>query len=149
MQRPYLTVEPISWDRIAELNRWAAREGCGAVVTFVGVVRADRCGARTIQALRYDAYAEMAEQLIRHSVEEAMMRWSLTSAHIQHRLGLVDVGHPSVVVVVAAPHRDHAYAASQFLIERIKQHAPVWKREHYHDSTSQWMGQRMGPHAHV
>lgn len=134
----YLTTAPISWDRVAYLDRWVSHGGCGAVVTFVGVVRADRDGHRTVRALFYDAYARMAESLIGRLVEEARARWALDGAQIQHRVGLVEVGQISVVVVVAARHRAEAYAASQLLIEGIKHQAPIWKREFYDDGTSQW-----------
>ena len=155
----HLTTASISWDRVTALNQWASRDGCGAVVTFIGVVRADWDGRRAVQALFYDAYPEMAEPLIQRLANEARARWSLEGIGVQHRLGLVEVGQISVVVVVAAQHRDQAYAASQFLIERIKHDVPIWKREHYDDGTSQWMagapelldvaGPSGADHAHV
>ena len=135
----YLTTAPISWDRVAYLNRRASRDGGGAVVTFVGVVRADQDGRRVVRALFYEAYPEMAEPLIHRLVNDARARWALEGVQIQHRLGPVEVGHISVVVVVAAQHRAHAYAASQFLIERIKHDVPIWKREQYDDGTCQWI----------
>ena len=135
----HLVMTPIAWDRVTSVNRWAAHDGGGAVVTFVGIVRADRIGDRTVQALFYDAYPEMAERLIQRLVNEANARWSLEGVQVQHRLGLVEVGQISVAVVVVAQHRAQAYAASQFLIERIKRDVPIWKREHSDDGTSQWM----------
>ena len=150
----YLITTPISWDRVADLNRRASHDGCGAVVTFIGVVRKDMDGRRTVEALFYDAYPEMAEPLIQRLVHEANARWSLEGVAVQHRLGLVEVGRISVVVVVAAQHRAQAYAASQFLIERIKHDAPIWKREQYDDGTSQWVTGTpellgIADHAHV
>ena len=136
----YLINTPISWDHITYLNRWASHDGCGAVVTFVGVVRADRVRHHAVQALFYDAYPEMAEPLIHRLVNEANAQWSLQGVAVLHRLGLVEVGQISVVVVVAAQHRAQAYAASRFLIERIKHDVPIWKREQYDDGTSQWLG---------
>ncbi len=135
----YLTLAPISWERVVYLNRWAARDGCGAVVTFVGVVRADRSDHHVVQALCYEAYPDMAELLIQRLINEANVRWSLEGVAVQHRLGLVEVGHISVVVVVATQHRAQASTASQFLIERIKHDVPIWKREQYDDGTSQWI----------
>ena len=134
-----LTTAPIPWEGVTDLSRRASRAGCGAAVTFVGVVRADRVWGRAVRALCYDAYPEMAERLIQHLVDEANARWSLDGVRVRHRIGLVEVGQISVVVVVAAQHRAQAYAASQFLIERIKHDAPVWKRAHYDDGTSRWM----------
>ena len=135
----YLTTASISWDRVAYLNRWVSRGGCGAVVTFIGVVRADQDGHHVVRALFYEAYPKMAEALIHRLVNEAKARWSLEGVQVQHRLGLVEVGQISVVVLVAVQHRAQAYAASQFLIERIKHDVPIWKREQYEDGTSQWM----------
>lgn len=133
----HLTITPIVWDRVTYLNRWAAQNGCGAVVTFVGVVRPDRDGQRTVHALFYEAYPQMAEHLIQRLMDEARTRWLLDGVQIQHRLGLVEIGQTSVVVVVSARHRAQAYAASQFLIDGIKHEVPIWKREYYDDGTSQ------------
>lgn len=134
----YMTTAPIVWDRIAYLERSSAQRACGALVTFVGIVRGDRHGSRTVKALSYEAYAEMAEHEIDRSVSAANAQWSLETAQIQHRLGYVEVGQASVVIVVASPHRADAYAASQFLIEQIKHVAPIWKQELFDDGTSQW-----------
>ena len=135
----HLTTASISWDRVVYLNRVASRDGCGAVVTFVGVVRADQQAGRVVRALFYEAYLDMAEPLIRRLVDEAKAQWMLTGVQIQHRIGLVEVGQISVVVVVATQHRAQAYAASQFLVERMKHDVPIWKREQYDDGTSQWI----------
>ena len=134
----YLTTTRISWDRVAYLGRLAASHGCGALVTFVGIVRGDWQGSRQVRALFYDAYAEMAERQVERLIAEAQARWSLEMAAVQHRLGLVEAGGISVIIVVAAQHRAEAYAASQFLIERIKHEVPIWKREQYDDGASQW-----------
>ena len=135
----YLTAAPISWEHVADLHRWVLHGGCGAVVTFIGVVRADQDGDRLVSALCYEAYPEMAEPLLHRLVSEAQARWSLQGAQVQHRLGRVEVGQISLAVVVAAPHRAQAYAASRFLVEQIKHEVPVWKREQYNDGTSQWI----------
>lgn len=135
----YLTPAPISWDHVTDLNRWASHGGCGAAVTFVGVVRANQDGRRTVRGLGYEAYPEMAEPLMHRLINEARARWPLEGVQVQHRLGLVEVGQISVVVVATAQHRAQAYAASQFLVERIKHDVPVWKREQYEDGTSRWI----------
>ncbi len=155
---PSLTTQPISWDRLAYAERQTAQTPCGALVMFVGVVRGDRRGTRRVQALRYEAYPEMAEAQIDQLVVEAKARWMLDEVRILHRLGRVDIGQISVVVMVTAQHRDEAYAASRFLIEQIKHRVPIWKREQYHDGTSEWVSCREGAsstlepgdlHAHV
>ena len=105
----------------------------------MGVVRPDARPGRTVRALDYDAYPLMAERQLDQLVDMAKTRWPLDAVHLQHRLGVVEVGQISVVVVVAAPHRAEAYAASQFLIEQLKHRVPIWKRELYDDGTSQWV----------
>lgn len=133
-----MTTVPIARDRIAYFEQLAAQHGCGAVVTFVGIVRADREGGRTVKALSYEAYVEMAECQIDRLVAEVQARWPLEAVQIQHRLGFVEVGQIGVVIVVAAQHRAEAYAASRFLMEGIKHQVPIWKREFYSDGTSRW-----------
>lgn len=127
---PYLTTAPIEWDQIASMAQEASQDGCGAVVIFTGVVRADRVGEQTVQALCYEAYTEMAERLLQRYVERAKAAWPLTRVHLQHRLGVVETGQISVVAIVAARHRAEAYAGSRFLIERIKHDVPIWKQEY-------------------
>lgn len=129
----YLTAVPIDREDLASLEA-VAHGRTGAVVTFTGLVRADRQGSRTVTALDYEAYVPMAERQIEWLVADAQARWSLAAVHIRHRVGVVEAGHISVVVMVAAPHRAEAYAASQFLIERIKREVPVWKHECYNDA---------------
>ena len=132
MIAPYLTTQPIG-------SNVAVDGAGGALVTFVGIVRADACAGQRVRALDYEAHREMAERQLGRLVDEAKRRWPLDTVRIQHRLGIVEAGEASVVVAVAAPHRAEAYAASQFLIEHLKREVPIWKRELYDDGTSQWV----------
>ena len=132
MTSPHLTTQPIGSDV-------AAHGLSGALVTFVGIVRADVCAGRRVRALDYEAHREMAERQLERLVDATKQRWPLDTVRIQHRLGIVEAGEASVVVAVAAPHRAEAYAASQFLIEQLKRDVPIWKRELYDDGTSRWV----------
>ena len=132
MTSSYLTIQPIGSDV-------AAHGLSGALVTFVGMVRADARAGRVVRALDYEAHPDMAEQQFDRLVDEAKRRWPLGAVRIQHRLGVVEAGEASVVVAVAAAHRAEAYAASQFLIEGLKREVPIWKRELYDDGTSRWV----------
>ena len=136
----YLTRQAMTLDHLTMLESQAIPGAYGALVTFVGIVRADRINSRTVRALYYEACVDMAEQEIARLVAASKARWPLDAIEIQHRLGLVKLGQMSVMIVVAAKHRDEAYAASQFLIAQIKRQVPIWKREHYDDGTSQWAG---------
>ena len=133
MSACHLTTQPIGSDV-------AANDASGALVTFVGIVRADTCASRRVRALDYEAHREMAERQLERLVDAAKRRWPLDAVRIQHRLGIVEAGEASVVVAVAAPHRAEAYAASQFLIERLKRDVQIWKRELHDDGTSHWVG---------
>lgn len=124
-----LTSEPIEpGDAIAHLALPDARSG--ASVVFAGIVRADEADGRQVTALTYEAYEAMAESEINKLTALAASRWPVTHITVRHRVGRVEVGSIALLVVVASPHRAEAYAASQFIIERIKQDVPIWKHEH-------------------
>lgn len=146
---PFLTEQPISLEDLIPVQEGTARSGAGAVVTFLGIVRPDRQGNRRVRALTYEAYVEMAERRITQLVAQARAQWPLEAVQVRHRLGWVEVGKVSLAIVAAARHRAEAYAASRFLIEGIKRQAPLWKREHYEDGTSQWVGCAGSRHAYV
>ena len=136
----HLTRQPIVAEHLVESCALIGPPGHGAAVTFLGIVRADASGGRTVEALCYEAYEEMAEREIDGLVVAATVRWPGTAVRVQHRLGDIPVGQISVAIVAAAAHRPAAYAASRFLIEGIKRLVPIWKREQYDDGTSHWVG---------
>jgi len=126
MQRQ-LTVTKESIDEAALLSRRAISVGMGAVVCFLGVVRATEEN-ETIVALDYEAFQQMVErqfELIFRQIEE---RWPIESVRLVHRVGVVKVNEPSLWVEVVAPHRGEAFAACQFLIDEMKRVVPIWKR---------------------
>ena len=135
----HLTIEGLDEERVS-LEREALQQGGGALVGFTGIVRPDRYpDGRRVTALWYEAYAAMAELQLQHLIAQARAQWSLGTVQIRHRLGLVPAGRMSVVILVAAPHRREAFAASQFLLEGLKRDIPIWKREHYDDGTTAWV----------
>lgn len=103
---------------------------CGAVATFVGLVRNQNAG-RDVAWLDYEAYAPLAEKVFARIGEEAGGRWPAVRLAIHHRTGRVAIGEASVVIAAASPHRADAFAACRYAIERVKQIAPVWKHEHF------------------
>lgn len=111
---------------------------CGAVVTFVGTVRATNRG-REVVRLEYEAYPEMALRVFARIEEEARTRWPGTRLAIHHRVGTLEPGALSVVIAAASPHRADAFSAARHAIEELKKDAPIWKREHYRDG-SEWVG---------
>jgi molybdopterin synthase catalytic subunit len=108
----------------AELGKFGG--DVGGVVTFWGIVR-DREDGKTIHALDYTAYREMADHQFRKILAEAHQKWPVQRIRIIHRLGVVAVGEPSLLVRAEAAHRGEAFAAAQFIIDELKQRAPIWK----------------------
>jgi MoaE-MoaD fusion protein len=110
---------------------------CGAVVSFVGTVRATSHGKRVVR-LEYEAYPEMALRIFEQIAAQAGERWAARIA-IHHRTGALEPGEISVVIAAAAPHRADAFEACRHAIEALKKDAPIWKRELYQDGSS-WVG---------
>ncbi len=110
----------------------------GAIVNFLGVVR--QCGdCDDVVALELEHYPGMTEQSFLSIVEEATARWCLDAVKIVHRAGRVALGDAVVLVVVAAPHRGPAFDACEFLMDFLKAHAPLWKKEIHRDGTFRWV----------
>jgi MoaE-MoaD fusion protein len=114
-----VTADPLSVDALAGLVRNPA---AGAVVIFEGVTR-------EVEALEYEAYAEMAEEKIATILAQVKELHGLTAIAAEHRVGRVPLSQPSVVVAASAPHRSEAFAGAREAIDRIKAEAPIWKKE--------------------
>ena len=113
-------------------------EQAGAIATFLGTVRAQSRG-RDVIALEYEAYMEMAEDVMAQIATEATERYDLCKVAITHRLGRVEVGETSVAIAVSAPHRQDALAACADVIDALKARVPLWKKELY-ESGEEWIG---------
>lgn len=111
----------------------------GALVTFTGVVR-NNFGGRATAYLEYEAYEPMAVKVLEQLAEEARAQWGTGAIAIHHRVGRLAIGDAAVVIVVAAPHRHAAFEAAEQIMDRIKQVAPIWKKEHWADGASEWVG---------
>lgn len=110
----------------------------GAAVTFEGCVRGTSRGG-TVQHLEYEAYPEMALIWLRRIARRALDEHGALRAVIHHRVGRVGVGEASVVIAVAAAHRNAAFAAARAIIEALKADVPIWKREVLTDGAV-WVG---------
>jgi molybdopterin synthase catalytic subunit len=109
----------------------------GAVVSFAGVAR-NHFGGRPTAFLAYEAYAEMARPVLEQIAEEARARWPIGKVAVHHRVGRLEIGETAVLVVVAAGHRHEAFQAAEYIMDRIKEIAPIWKREHWADGEAEW-----------
>jgi molybdopterin synthase catalytic subunit len=113
-------------------------ERAGAIASFVGTVRAHSRG-RDVIALEYEAYEEMAGDVMAEIAAEAEERYELCKVAITHRLGRVEPGETSVAIAVSAPHRQDALAACADVIEALKARVPLWKKELY-EGGEEWIG---------
>lgn len=110
----------------------------GASLLFLGVVR-DHNDGRAVGGVRYDAYEEMAAQVLSEIVAEAVRTAGTSRIAAVHRVGELEVGEVSVAIAVSSPHRAEAYEASRYIIEEIKKRLPVWKKERYSDGAEEWV----------
>jgi molybdopterin synthase catalytic subunit len=125
-----LSVEALTADVEASVR--TRGEGCGAVASFVGLVRATHQG-RAVTHLDYEAYDALALNVFSQIQAEAAERWPGAALGIAHRVGRLNVGEASVVIVAATAHRAEAFQVCRYAIERVKQIAPVWKHEFFED----------------
>lgn len=107
----------------------------GAILTFVGVVRKQSRGKEVLY-LEYEAYEEMAEKVLAEIGDEVKARWPIGQIAIHHRIGRLEIGEASLLVVVTSPHRKEAFEACHHAVERIKQILPMWKKEVWEDGSS-------------
>jgi MoaE-MoaD fusion protein len=136
-----LTCEPINRDAlIASL----LQPGDGGIVIFDGVVRDNSRGRRTLY-LDYEAYDEMAIDQMHKLARDAARRFAIDRVGIVHRLGRLQIGESSVVVVVTSAHRAAAFDACRWLIDTLKRTVPVWKKEHFADGAVWTEGEPFPP----
>jgi molybdopterin synthase catalytic subunit len=135
LPRLAITREPLSIDALgAEVEALArARgEGCGAVASFLGVVRGVHHG-RAVRYLEYEAFDTLAVKVFEQIDGEILEQWPAAVLGLRHRVGRLAIGEASVAIAVATPHRAGAFQACRYAIERVKQIAPIWKHEFFED----------------
>lgn len=125
-----VVADPLSLDGLMEAVREAHCGGLGAVASFAGLVRAENLG-RAVTHLDYEAYEPLAVKSFARIADEAAAEWPDATVGVHHRVGRVDIGEASIVIVAVSAHRAAAFAACRYVIERVKQIAPVWKHEHF------------------
>jgi molybdopterin synthase catalytic subunit len=112
--------------------------GCGAVASFTGIARDDG----GVTAIELEHYPAMTEASLVALMEIAFSRWPLLGGVIIHRVGIIRVGEPIVLVGTASSHRAGALDACAFLIDCLKTDAPFWKKEHFADGSTLWVDAR-------
>jgi MoaE-MoaD fusion protein len=130
-----VTEEPLSLEAaVAEV----ADERAGGIATFTGTVRRQSRG-HEVRHLEYEAYAEMAEDVMAQLAADLLGAHDLCAVAIHHRVGRLEIGEASVVIAVSAPHRQDALAACREAIDRLKETVPLWKKEVY-EGGEEWIG---------
>lgn len=124
---PLISITRERLDRDA-LVAAVSHPGAGGIVVFEGVVR-DNARGKQVRYLEYDVYPEMAVQQIREIVAEAERRWGVERVAVAHRIGRLEIGEASVIIVVALPHRAEAFDACRYIIDTLKTTVPIWKKE--------------------
>jgi len=127
---------------LAALDRAVRDAKAGAVVTFVGTTRNENAG-RQVRRLEYEALESMATKEMRALAATAKKRWRLRKVGMVHRIGVVPVGEASVAIAVSSGHRTEAFDACRWLIDRLKEIVPIWKKEHYRGGEI-WIGAQQG-----
>jgi molybdopterin synthase catalytic subunit len=130
-----LTAQPLD---IPALRSEAADPAAGAILLFEGTVRNHSEGLTGVIALEYEAHPTMALRVLSEIIAAAHQAFPIRKALVRHRLGRVELGEPTIAIALSAAHRDEAYRASRYIIDRIKHEAPIWKREICADGTSGW-----------
>jgi len=123
---PLLRVQADPID-VPALRAQVGDPGCGAVLVFEGTAR--EVAGETLVSLEYEAYGPMAERFFAEVADEIQEQHGVDRLAIVHRTGSVALGEPSIAIVVASPHRAAGFAALRHAIERIKDKAPIWKKE--------------------
>jgi molybdopterin synthase catalytic subunit len=115
---------------VAAASAWVVTPDCGAQVVFTGTVRDNAEGRDGVEWLEYEAYEQHVVPRLALVAEEARVRWpALGRIAMLHRIGRLGLTDCAVVVAVAAPHRDDAFAGARFCIDSLKASVPIWKRE--------------------
>ena len=130
-----LVQDPIDTARLLES---VASHQAGAIVLLVGTTR-QFTGQRETYSLDYECYPEMAMAKLEELEAEARRRWPIVEVTIVHRLGHLELGEASVAIAVSSPHRQDAFEAGNWLIDKLKECVPIWKQENWADGTSQWV----------
>ncbi len=122
-------------DAIAKHQR---KTQIGAHNIFLGQVRKDVVEGKTVSAIEFSCYQEMAERKLYNIREDVFKKFDLTCMHIYHSLGEVHVGEVCFFVFVSAPHRLQVYEATEYIVNRVKYEVPVFGKELFEDASYQW-----------
>jgi molybdopterin synthase catalytic subunit len=130
---------PISPEFVAHsIQKHQSKTSIGAHSLFLGQIRADEVDGKVVKGIEYTAYEDMANKVFHEIREATFEKYDLSCMHIYHSLGFVPTGENSLFVFVSAPHRTIVFEALAWLVQEIKDKAPVFGKELFEDDSHQW-----------
>lgn len=136
VDRSLIVTEPID---VVKLFSEAHHPKAGGIVLFSGEVR-NHHQNKKVTHLEYEAFVPMAEKMIREITLAAVEKWQLHYAVCVHRIGKLEVCESAIVVITSHAHRKESFEANQYIVDRVKHEAPIWKKEFYEDGSYFWGG---------
>ena len=130
-----ITDEPLDSGALIDSAR---RDTCGAVASFIGVVR-NHDGGERVDATEYSSHPS-SQQILRDIVMEFKDRPGVHRIVAWHRVGRLEIGEDAMVVAVAAEHRAQAFRAVETIVEEVKAKLPIWKKQELTDGSHNWSG---------
>ena len=130
-----ITDEPLDTGALIDSAR---RDTCGAVASFVGVVR-NHDGGESVDAIEYSSHPS-SQQILRDIAVEFKDRPGVHRIVAWHRVGRLGIGEDAMVVAVAAEHRAQAFRAVEGIVEDVKAKLPIWKKQELSDGSHNWSG---------
>ena len=125
---------------VADVQQFLTDSTAGGMDIFVGATRCETSvDGKQLVHLNYEAYREMALVQMQQLADSARNNWPIVKLVILHRIGVVKVGEPSVVIGVSTAHRAAAFEACRYLIDQLKAVVPIWKSEGWNDGSSSWV----------
>ena len=125
---------------LSEVEKKISSSDFGASIYFIGTVR-NQNNNKSVKGITYDSHDELVLKSFKEIYEEANQKLNIQNkaVFIEHAKGYLNLGEISIIIAVACKHRDEAYILSRYIIEEIKKRSPIWKKEHYADSKSDWL----------
>ena len=136
-----LMTGPITPDFISNsIAKHSTKTDIGAHAIFLGQVRKDENNNTVVASIEYSAYKEMAEKVFDTIREDAFEKFDMVCMHMHHGLGIITAGEISLFLFVSCKHRAQSFEAVEWIVNEIKQKAPVWKKENYENGQYSWIG---------
>ena len=120
------------------ISKHQTKTGIGAHNIFLGQIRKDEVAGKTVSAIEFSCYEEMAEKKLHEIREDALQKFDLTCMHIYHSLGIVNLGEICFFVFVSAAHRPQVYEATEYIVNKVKEDVPIFGKELFETGAYQW-----------